>query len=195
MPPGDPVAYLLDAYELNDDDSHYWIFSDVALRELLQRAGWQICEYLSIGDNTRSDPVSLEHDERAFCLLRSSYALTRIELGSGWHEPEDSGWRWTERDFSFSVVGTLSTPLERLAIRVFVPQPLLERVGAPQLRIRVGDHELWPEVFKTPGEHRIERRVPSGTEPVFRCSLDRAIEPSPDDPRQLGIVVADIDIQ
>ncbi len=100
MPEGQPLAYLLDSQELNQDDSNYWIFSDSGLRRILKRAHWEIEEWMTTGDTKASDPVSLDHDERAFCLLRSHHSLSHAELLKGWHEAESSGWRCTERSFS-----------------------------------------------------------------------------------------------
>jgi len=66
-----PLAYLLDEKELNNDSSNYWIFSDKGLRRLLYRTGWDICDYMTVGNRNDSDPVSQEGDERAFCLVKS----------------------------------------------------------------------------------------------------------------------------
>jgi hypothetical protein len=66
-----PVAYLLDVLEANNDSTNYWIFSDAGLRRILKRTGWDICDYMTVGNTTNSDPASAEGDERAFCLVKS----------------------------------------------------------------------------------------------------------------------------
>ncbi len=66
-----PVAYLLDEAEANNDSTNYWIFSDAGLRRLLQRTNWDICDYMTAGNTTDSDPASADGDERAFCLVKS----------------------------------------------------------------------------------------------------------------------------
>jgi tRNA (mo5U34)-methyltransferase len=82
-----PVAYLVDDYELNNDPTNFWVFSHAGLRRLLSRTGWEICADIYIGNTAecgwgplrggesaptfRSDPASLEKDERAFLLIRS----------------------------------------------------------------------------------------------------------------------------
>lgn len=66
-----PVAYLVGPTELNADPTNYWILSQAGLERLVQRAGWAIEAKLNVGDTTDSDPVSAEHDERCFMLLRS----------------------------------------------------------------------------------------------------------------------------
>jgi 2-polyprenyl-3-methyl-5-hydroxy-6-metoxy-1,4-benzoquinol methylase len=67
-----PVAYLLDSYECNNDPTNFWIFSDAGLRRILQRTGWEICDYITVGNTTDSDPATPQGDERAFCLVKSS---------------------------------------------------------------------------------------------------------------------------
>lgn len=66
-----PVAWLLDELECNNDPTNYWIFSDAGLRRILERTGWDICDYITVGDTENSDPSSIEGDERAFCLVKS----------------------------------------------------------------------------------------------------------------------------
>jgi hypothetical protein len=66
-----PVAYLLDGLECNNDATNFWIFSETGLRRILDRAGWRVLRWLSSGRRA-SDPVSPKHDQRIFCLLKSS---------------------------------------------------------------------------------------------------------------------------
>lgn len=68
---GLPVAYLLDEKETNNDPTNYWIFTETGLRRILARTGWEVCDYLNLGNTVDSDPVGADKDERAFCLLRS----------------------------------------------------------------------------------------------------------------------------
>ncbi|NJR44094.1 hypothetical protein HC761_01150 [bacterium] len=66
-----PLAYLLDAGEANGDATNYWIFSDAGLRRIFQRSGWDVLDYIQVGDTAASNPMDNAHDERAFALLRS----------------------------------------------------------------------------------------------------------------------------
>lgn len=66
-----PVGYLVGPTELNADPTNYWILSQAGLERLVQRAGWTIEAKLNVGDTVDSDPVSADHDERCFMLLRS----------------------------------------------------------------------------------------------------------------------------
>lgn len=66
-----PVAYLLEAGELNDDATNFWIFSQAGLERLVQRCGWEVCAQVNTGCLRGSDPVRDQFDERVFMLLRS----------------------------------------------------------------------------------------------------------------------------
>jgi len=68
-----PVAYLLGPSECNNDSTNYWIFSDAGLRRILDRSGWDIEDYLAIGQIRDADPFTQENDARAFCLIQSRH--------------------------------------------------------------------------------------------------------------------------
>jgi tRNA (mo5U34)-methyltransferase len=68
-----PVAYLLGPEECNNDSTNYWIFSDTGFKRILSRTGWEICDYIILGNTVNSDPVTPEGDERAICLVKSLF--------------------------------------------------------------------------------------------------------------------------
>lgn len=69
-----PAAYLVSPTETNNDATNFWMFTDAGLKRLFDRCGWDILAYTTLGDIRESDPATLKHDERAFCLLRSRHA-------------------------------------------------------------------------------------------------------------------------
>ena len=69
---GIPCAYLLDTLESNNDPTNYWIFSEAGLRRLFSRTGWRVLDFQTFGATGRSDPASVDGDERAFALLEST---------------------------------------------------------------------------------------------------------------------------
>jgi tRNA (mo5U34)-methyltransferase len=74
-----PVAYLVGPQECNDDDTNFWIFSDHGLKRLVDRTGWTLLSYVTIGDTATSTPVDPDRDERAFCLLEKRPPLLRVD--------------------------------------------------------------------------------------------------------------------
>jgi SAM-dependent methyltransferase len=68
-----PIAYLLEPAECNNDSTNFWIFSSQGLKRLIERTGWKLLAYTTIGDVRDSTPAGADHDERAFCLLESNW--------------------------------------------------------------------------------------------------------------------------
>jgi len=68
-----PLAYLLAPDECNNDPTNFWIFSERGLRRILDRTGWDVIDYASVGETRKSDPASANADERAFVLARSRW--------------------------------------------------------------------------------------------------------------------------
>ena len=193
MPEGVAMAYLVGEDELNEDNSNYFIFSEAGLRVMLQRAHWEVRQYISLGDTVHSDPVRPDRDERAFCLLRSRYnRLANLELLEGWHESEETGWRWTRREFAVRIRGSGSA----LTMKIFVPGESLERLGPLTLSATAAGRELEPAVYETPGLHTLVRHLDasSGAELLLRFRLSGALPPDQDDDRERGIIVGSISL-
>jgi tRNA (mo5U34)-methyltransferase len=190
----EPVAYLLDEREANNDPTNYWIFSETGLRRVLERAGWEICEYIPHGCESGSDPVTAKGDERAFCLLRSRRFEPRmeIELVSGWHALEQESWRWTAP--SFSGVANLATAARTLEFRFSVPAAAFEQTGPRVLSVSVNGESLPPLSVDREGTHAYSQRLPVGLvahgRTLLEFSLDKPYRPGGKDTRELGVVVA-----
>jgi tRNA (mo5U34)-methyltransferase len=69
-----PIAYLVGSDETNNDATNYWMFSEAGLRRTLDRAGWDVLDFMTVGNTRASDPATNEGDERAFCLVRSRHS-------------------------------------------------------------------------------------------------------------------------
>jgi tetratricopeptide (TPR) repeat protein/2-polyprenyl-3-methyl-5-hydroxy-6-metoxy-1,4-benzoquinol methylase len=65
-----PAAYLLGPAESNNDATNYWIFTDAGLRRVIDRSGWNILGYRTVGA-ADSNPQDADKDQRAFALLQS----------------------------------------------------------------------------------------------------------------------------
>jgi tRNA (mo5U34)-methyltransferase len=74
-----PVAYLVGPQECNNDDTNFWIFSDQGLKRLIDRTGWNLLSYVTIGDTAGSTPADPTRDERAFCLLEKRPPLVSAD--------------------------------------------------------------------------------------------------------------------
>jgi 2-polyprenyl-3-methyl-5-hydroxy-6-metoxy-1,4-benzoquinol methylase len=189
----EPLAYLVAPMETNQDASNYWIFSEAGLVQLLDRTGWELCDYTTTGCTKRSDPVRRERDQRAFCLIRSRLAdpWTEFELDGGWHELEEASWRWTQRVFRVRLKVTAQARVA-LRFRFRVPEAVGNAILPVRLHATVGQERLPACVYDSPGEHVYEQCWPaaagSGVVPI-RFELDRALAPTGADRRELGVQV------
>ena len=194
MPDGHPLAYLLGEDELNLDDTNFWIFSEPALRRLLERTRWEVVEFFSTGDTVSSDPASLDHDERAFCLLRSHYGQQHLDLLEGWHHVEDSGWRWTEKQFAARAISGVGVKHSRIAMRVYAPPLLMEKFGSVTLRAKIDELEVQPMKMREAGIHVFVREVPRPSEVTSVVFwLDNVLGAEEGYSRELGIIVASLE--
>jgi tRNA (mo5U34)-methyltransferase len=196
MPPALAIAYLLRENELNQDDSNYFIFSEPALRVLLERSHWEVRDFMTLGANTASDPIRLDRDERAFCYARSRHnRLANLVLLTGWHDSEETGWRWTERTFAARVTAPAS-PRPVLTMRLYVAEESIRRLGSLVLAASVNGRDLEPAVYEVPGMTTFVRILDGagGPELDLRFSLDRALPSEESDSRERGIIVASIDV-
>jgi len=184
----EPVAYLLDPSEANNDRTNYWIFSEAGLRRILDRTGWDLCDYASTGFEQGSDPAHGDRDQRAYCMIRSKLAdpWLDVDLDGGWHAMEDDSWRWTERVFGVLLKPTVSaTPT--LRFRFTIPDEL----GPVRIRAAVNGTYLPECEYSSSGEHTYIQAIPPLTSDhvSIRFELDKSLGPSPADRRELGVQV------
>lgn len=194
-----PVAYLLKTAELNADSTNYWIFSEAGLREICARTNWDICDYSSFGDRVSSDPVTLEGDERAFCLLKSRLVPATpatAEFTQGWHAPEAGGWRWTEKRFVVVFDNPAPTLDAVLTLRFWLPDVIVNKVGAVTLTATAGAFALPARRFEAPGMYSYEAPIPAAelTERVeIAFKVDKGIDAAEGDGRELGLAVVSVE--
>ena len=189
-----PVAYLVDDRELNNDPTNFWIFSEVGLKRMVRRSGWNILKYATVGGSVSSaDPVTPKGDVRAFLLAESRLAVPAqgFHLDRGWHELEYGAARWTERRFSARL--DVAQPLQPATLRFIfhLPKALVNRRPQTRLRASVNGSPLPPADFSTPGEHEYSATIPSlpASVAAVEFELDAATGPTDADERELGVMV------
>src|SRR5439155_10018218 len=65
-----PAAFLAGHDGLRGDETNYWIFTEAGLRNVIDRADWDVCDWLRVCDEG-SVLWNVQTDERVLCLLRS----------------------------------------------------------------------------------------------------------------------------
>lgn len=170
-----PIAFLAGREGLKDDDTNYWIFTEAGLRVLVDRAGWEIRDWMVASDDDKT-LWGMQRDERAFCLLRSRAfpPVERAQLLGGWHALENDAWRWTARKFS-----VLAPAAGTLTLKCTTREPMTIRCGSHAQEIEAGDRDV-----------RFD--VPAG---VAEFELDHCIPADSTDGRERGLIVRSVEIR
>jgi hypothetical protein len=183
-----PVAFLAGRDGLRGDETNYWIFSETGLRTLLDRSGWEVCDWLVVG---AEDSIlwSTQRDERVFCLLRSRAfpAAPITQLVDGWHTLENGAWRWAKRHFSLAVV----PGGQRLNLKVTVP-PNLELPLT--LTAHAAGELLATHTLTYSGDFDCVQTLPAGAEVLVEFDVDRALPGDATDARERAIIIRAIDL-
>jgi len=183
-----PLAFLAGRDGLRGDETNYWIFSETGLRTLVDRCGWEVCDWLVVGAEN-SLLWNTQRDQRVFCLLRSrGFQPPPVnQLVSGWHVLENGAWRWTERRFSISV----AQGGHRLGLKLTAA----ENVRLPlTLTVCAGVEVIATHEITQAGDTECAQMLPAGESLLVEFELDHALEADATDGRERGIIVRAIDL-
>jgi SAM-dependent methyltransferase len=183
-----PVAFLAGRDGLRGDETNYWIFSETGLRTLVDRAGWEVCDWMVAGDEGPASPGA-QPDDRVFCLLRSRAHTPApvTQLVAGWHVLENGAWRWTERRFTLAV----APGAQRLSLKVTVPPNLPLPLT---LTVRVDGSVIATHTLTQPGDAECAQLLPPGDEVLVEFEADGALSPDATDRRERAILVRAIEL-
>lgn len=184
----EPVAYLVGRTELNDDPTNFWIFSETGLRRILERTGWTVCCWTTFGNTSKSDPVTTEGDERAFCLIRSACAFAVRE---GWYPPHSGAARWVKQRAAGTI---LSAEQGILKIAGHVPADLFAKAYGGKLTVTVAcQAEKRTVAVDAKGLFAVEVPVPTCKKLDFDILFDKSFVPqkigTSQDDRELAAIV------
>lgn len=193
-PQGNPMkneslAYFLAPGETNNDWTNYWIFSEIALRTLLERTGWTVCDFLTFGCTKGSEPGRLDRDERAFCLLESRQCPRySVHLLDGWHPLEQNSFRWTEKRFSIEIKRPHLIQFSTFCFNFRLPSP-----GPVTLSAKVNGSDMPPATLRTEGAQSYSIQIPRQAIQAGAIRIDFAIDKCLPagalDERELGLLV------
>lgn len=193
-PKGNPMrdeslAYLLAPAEANNDATNYWIFSETALRGLVERTGWTVCDFQTTGATRGSEPARLDRDERAFCLLESRHCPRySVQILEGWHPLEQNSFRWTERRFSIQINRPHLIRFSTMHFNFRLPA-----AGPVTIAATVNGIGMPPVTFATEGEQSYSIKLPREAlkAPVIRVdfAVDKCLPAGAFDERELALLV------
>ena len=181
-----------------------YLFERRAAVRLGCAATWIVVLAAGWGCN-RQPNVRVRPEEEAAPPLASTVRVSdpsaAKQLVSGFYGLESNSYRWTKREFSV----VLRTPPGaaakggKLKFQFTVPDIVIRKVGNIALSATANGSPLPPESYTIAGEATYERVLPLallGAETMrVDFSLDKAIPPSGDDKRELGVVAAAVGVE
>ncbi len=121
------------------------------------------------------------------------------QLVDGFHQLEGGSWRWTKRAFTVRLEPPPPVPLHEpsLALEFSVPEVTIESLGSVTVSATLNGYDLGSMTVTEPGQNIIfDRPVPAALleqEPLEATfHLKEAMEPTPQDERELGIIAISI---
>jgi tRNA (mo5U34)-methyltransferase len=188
----EPLAYLLDHRETNNDPTNQWIFSPAGLERLAKRCGWRIIDRLRAGCTEYSNPTDQDKDARMFVFMQSQRlsAPATIRLLDGWTDQTSFQWAWTLKRFSFEVTLLDSLRPPKFWLQFNVPDDMAA-ASPVQLSCTINGEPVTTQTYSGPSEHIFEADLPSSvdcTKPIhFEFAVHHSFKCS--DPRDLGVVM------
>jgi SAM-dependent methyltransferase len=190
---GEPLAYLLDHREANDDGSNFWIFSPAGLRRLAKRTGWRVIGDTLAGCTKRANPIDPDRDARMFMFLESQRLSipAEVTLLDGWAAVGEHNWAWTLKKFSLEArVQDQSRPA-RFSLG-FIATPEMVSATPVTMRCTVNGVSIEERAFSKPGEQVFEALIPATIGDTrtlrFEFTVTHRFKPGLD-PRDLGVIV------
>lgn len=143
----------------------------------------------------RHEPPPLSND------LKMSDPSAERQLIAGFHGLEQHAWRWTARRFAVVLIPPAGSTRfgATLRLQLFIPAPLIQRLGPMTLSADADEVSLDPETFTKSGKFSYVRHVPAtafrrAVLPVV-FSFDKAVEPGQVDGRELSAVVTEVALE
>jgi hypothetical protein len=123
------------------------------------------------------------------------------QLLKGFYAIEGDSWRWAQKNFSVS----LSPPRDaaqngaQLILRFAIPEIIIQKLKSITLSAAITGLNLAPEKYTKDGQFTYVRDVPAdrlrNDTVQIDFALDKALPPSKDDTRELGIIVTAVGLE
>jgi 2-polyprenyl-3-methyl-5-hydroxy-6-metoxy-1,4-benzoquinol methylase len=190
----EPLAYLLDHRETNNDPTNQWIFSPTGLERIVKRSGWRIIDQLTRGCTHASNPTDLDKDARKFLFMRSQRlsAPATIRLLEGWTEVNELKWAWVLKRFSFEATLLDGTRPPKFSLQFVIPDVVAAAAPVVKMSCAVNGQVAGTQNYSGRNEKYFEARLPSGidySKPIhFEFTVDHSYKPLTD-LRDLGVII------
>jgi len=140
-------------------------------------------------------------DGKLLSVLQVADPRGAVQLLSGFHNVENDAWRWTQGKFAVSLRIPEGAPKKTtvLELKFVLPQVILDKLKSVTLTATAGGVALPSESYVKAGDYTFRREVPAsvlkGEALTVEFALDKAFPPTPQDERELGLIVSTISLQ
>lgn len=146
-------------------------------------------QYVEEGGSQLSSAVNVADPKAAIQLLR------------GFHDVENSAWRWTGPKFAVALRPPKEVPAEgaKLFMEYAVPDLFIQKVPSTTLTISVNGKALESETISKAGSFKLERTVSTdllkGDVVTVDFALDKFLAAGSVDQRELGLIVSAVGLR
>lgn len=168
-----------------------------------------LCAMLLLGSTTtgcrkkgkpRTD-ILTEEPAGLVTMLHTADPRGAVQLLRGFHEVEESAWRWAAGEFAV----TLRVPKgaaqkgANLILKFAVAEPSIKRFGSISISSKLDTTELPAEKYTNPGPATYTREIPASAlaaeSVTVSFKVDKFIPASDADQRDLGVIVSLIGLE
>lgn len=156
---------------------------------------------LSACHRTSAGPATIEQGAALASTIQMADPRIAVQLLKGFHEVEGGVWRWTMGRFAVNLRPPVSAATKGadLVMKFSVPEVVIKRNKDVTINVTVNGERLAPAAFHAVGDQVLKLSVPAAVlmGDAVRCEfvLDKTLPPSPQDQRELGVIVSSIGLQ
>jgi hypothetical protein len=131
-------------------------------------------------------------------MLNAADPRASVQLVRGFHAVEQNAWRWTSRSFAVKLRPPTGAGEKGavLVVKFAVPGIEIEKLKSLTLTASIGSTKLEPETYTRAGDQTYTRDVPAGalrgSAVTVDFELDKAMPPTAQDSRELGIILSTV---
>lgn len=143
-------------------------------------------------------PATIEEEAALASVVNLADPRHEVQLVKGFHGVESGSWRWTMGRFIVNLrpPATASTKGADLLVKLTVPEILIKTNHEVTINATVNGQHLPPVSYEKVGDQILKLSVPASVlaGDAVRCEfvLDKTLPPSPQDQRELGVIVSSI---
>jgi hypothetical protein len=149
----------------------------------------------------RTDLIVSEEPAGLVTMLHMADPRGAVQLLRGFHEVEESQWRWTAGEFAV----TLKVPKgaaqrgANLILKFAVAEPSIKKFGSVTISGKLDTTDLAPEKYTAPGLTTYTREIPAnaltGDSVNVTFKVGNFIPASDSDQRELGVIASLIGLE